>query len=164
MGLLDATVRGGAKVVNASTTAAGAVSGAVISGVVGGLRGTVDGMRSGVSNGSRSTPAAALTLAALGAAGLVEWPVVLVAGGAALAVRRFTRPDEQTHLDGGLRSMPTPSTTSASRTRATRSTTTDSERTAPQPAKSPRAVKSTPKAAKSAARKVAQPRRSRPTS
>jgi hypothetical protein len=87
---------GGAKRVitqtaDATTAAAGAVGGAAVSGVVGGVQGTVSGIRNGISSGSRSTPAAAMTLGALGAAGLVEWPVLLTVGGAALVVHHLSR-------------------------------------------------------------------------
>ena len=44
----------------------------------------------GLSAGSRSTPAAALTLDAVGVAGLVEWPVLLPIGGTVLAVHYLT--------------------------------------------------------------------------
>jgi hypothetical protein len=170
MGLVDATLHGATKVVNATTAAAGAVSGAAVSGVVGGVRGTVDGVLSGVSSGSRSTPAAALTLAVVGAAGLVEWPIVLAVGGAALVVRQLTRPPEATSTGGGLRSVPTRSTASADRG-STRRSTSAASRTTPTPSKSaprvaksaPRAAKSASKAARSAARKAA-PRRSQPSS
>jgi hypothetical protein len=62
---------------NAATAAAGAIGGAAVNGVIGGVQGTAQGIRNGVANGSHSTPAAALTFAALGATGLVEWPVLL---------------------------------------------------------------------------------------
>ena len=45
--------------------------------------------RRGIDSGSHSTPAAALTLGALGVAGLVEWPVLLAVGGGALLLRRL---------------------------------------------------------------------------
>src|SRR3954471_22753254 len=84
-------VRGATRLVtetaNATTAAAGAVSGAAINGVIGGVQGTAKGVRDGVGSGSHSTPAALLTLGAVGAAGLVEWPVLLTVGGAALLVR-----------------------------------------------------------------------------
>jgi hypothetical protein len=164
MGFFDATVRAATGIVNLTTAAAGAVSGAAVRGVVGGVRGTVEGMRSGVSSGSHSTPAAALTFAALGAAGLVEWPVVLVAGGAALAVRQLSRAPESGATSGGLRAAPTKSTTSASGGSAPRSAPT-AKRTTRKPANAPsRAAKSAPRAEKSAARKAAQPRRSRTSS
>ncbi|MDT5081947.1 MAG: hypothetical protein QOJ80_6584, partial [Mycobacterium sp.] len=51
----------------ATVGAAGAVGGAMIGGVVGGVRGTVGGIKAGLSDGSQSTPAAVLTLAAIGA-------------------------------------------------------------------------------------------------
>ena len=73
------TLRIPSRTADASIAAAGTVGGATVNGVVSGVQGVVGGVRSGVSSGSRST-AAALTLAALGAAGLVEWPVLLPVG------------------------------------------------------------------------------------
>jgi hypothetical protein len=107
MGVVQGVTRGFTGLVNATTAAAGAVSGAAVSGVVGGVRGTAEGVRSGLSTGSRSTPAAALTLAAFGAVGLVEWPVLLVVGGTALAVRQLTRSPEDAAQDVELTSVPT---------------------------------------------------------
>ncbi len=69
--------------------AAGARGGGVVNGVIGGVTGTVTGVRQGISSGSHSTPAAALTLGAVGAVGLVEWPVLLAVGGAALLLRQL---------------------------------------------------------------------------
>jgi hypothetical protein len=71
--------------------AAGAVGGAAITGVIGGVQGTVAGIRSGLSSGSHSTPAAVLTLGAVGASGLVEWPVLLGVGGTALLIRQLNQ-------------------------------------------------------------------------
>ena len=67
------------RTVDASVAVAGAAGGAAVNGVVGGVR-------SGLSTGSRSIPAAALAMAAVGAAGLVEWPVLLPVGATVLAV------------------------------------------------------------------------------
>ncbi|MDT5313270.1 MAG: hypothetical protein QOE74_2290 [Mycobacterium sp.] len=75
----------------ATVGAAGALGGAMIGGVVGGVRGTVGGIKAGLSDGSQSTPAAALTLGAIGAAGLVEWPVLLGIGGTALVIRQLNK-------------------------------------------------------------------------
>lgn len=87
---------GGAKRVitrtaDATTAAAGAVAGAAVVGVIGGVQGTFSGIRSGISSGSHSTPAAAMTLGVLGAAGLVEWPVLLTVGGTALVIHHLSR-------------------------------------------------------------------------
>jgi hypothetical protein len=76
---------------DATTAAAGAVGGAAVYGIIGGVQGTAAGIRTGLSSGRYSTPAAVLTLAAVGAAGLVDWPVVLAVGGTALVVRQLTR-------------------------------------------------------------------------
>src|ERR1700732_2391068 len=70
---------------DATTAAAGAVGGAAVNGVIGGVQGPVSGIRNGLSSGSHSTPAAALTLGVIGAAGLVDWPLLLGIGGTALA-------------------------------------------------------------------------------
>jgi hypothetical protein len=91
MNIGTAAVRAITKAADVTTAAAGAVGGAAVNGVFGGLQGTVAGVRAGLSNGSQSTPAAALTLAALGAAGLVEWPVLVTVGGAALAVHQLNQ-------------------------------------------------------------------------
>src|SRR5690348_7418488 len=74
MNIFEGAARVVGRTADATTSAAGAVGGAAINGVVGGVQGTVTGLRSGLSSGSDSTPAAILTLAAIGATGLVEWP------------------------------------------------------------------------------------------
>ncbi|WP_040789189.1 hypothetical protein [Nocardia paucivorans] len=79
---------------DATTAAAGAVSGAAVNGVIGGIQGAASGVKSGLVKGSHSTPAAVLTMAAVGAAGLVDWPVLLGVGGAALVVRQLGRRSE----------------------------------------------------------------------
>jgi hypothetical protein len=81
------------RTVDAGVAAAGAVGGAAVNGVVGGVQGVVGGVQSGLSSGSRSIPAAALTVAAVGAAGaagLVEWPVLLPVGATLLGVHYLT--------------------------------------------------------------------------
>ena len=97
MNVLRETLRAVSRTVDASVAAAGAVGGAVVSGVVGGVQGVVGGVQSGLSSGGRSIPAAALTVAAVGAAGLVEWPVLLPVGGTVLGVHYLT------HRSGGER-------------------------------------------------------------
>ncbi|MGG7101710.1 hypothetical protein [Rhodococcus sp. 24CO] len=76
-----------------TTSAVGAVGGGLVGGVNGGIRGAVGGVRDGVRAGSKSTPTAVLTLAAMGAAGLVEWPILLGVGGAAVVLRQWDRHD-----------------------------------------------------------------------
>lgn len=73
-----------------TTEAAGAIGGAALNGVIGGLKGAASGAQRGLSTGSHSTPAAALTLGALGVAGLVEWPVLVAVGGTALVLKQFS--------------------------------------------------------------------------
>jgi hypothetical protein len=79
------------RVAGATTAAAGAVGGAAVNGVVGGVTGAAEGVKRGISSGSHSTPAAALAFGALGAVGLVEWPVILAVGGGALLLRRLSQ-------------------------------------------------------------------------
>ena len=84
-------VRAVTNTANAAVAAAGAVGGAAVNGVIGGMQGTAQGVRNGLADGSHSVPAAALTFAALGATGLVEWPVLLTVGGAVILVRQLGR-------------------------------------------------------------------------
>jgi hypothetical protein len=102
----------------ATTMAAGAVGGAAVNGVVGAVTGAVAGVQRGIGNGSHSTPAAVLTLGALGAAGLVEWPVVLAIGGGALLLRQLNHPhagsDSHTGSTAPGKSVPATSTSSTS--------------------------------------------------
>ncbi len=90
MDVVRETKHAASRTVDASVAAAGAVGGAAVNGVVGGVRGVVGGVQSGLSSGSRSIPAAALTVAAVGAVGLVEWPVLLPVGAAVLGVHYLT--------------------------------------------------------------------------
>src|SRR3954449_875253 len=88
---MHGAVRAITRSAEATTAAAGAVGGAAVNGVIGGMQGTVSGIKSGISSGSNSTPAAALTLAAIGATGLVEWPILLGIGGTALVVHQLNQ-------------------------------------------------------------------------
>lgn len=74
---------------DATAATAGAVGGAAVNGVLGGVRGVVSGVREGASSGSHSTPAAAAALGLIGAAGLVEWPLLLGIGGTALVIHQL---------------------------------------------------------------------------
>ncbi|WP_458683779.1 hypothetical protein, partial [Prescottella equi] len=87
MSLTGGAVRAVSGIAEVTTSSIGALGGAAVGGLVGGVRGAVGGVaggtRRGLERGSHSTPAAVLTMAAAGAVGLVEWPVVLTVGGAA---------------------------------------------------------------------------------
>jgi hypothetical protein len=99
MNIVGGAVRLVAETANATTAAAGAVGGAAVNGIVGGVQGAASGFRQGLSSGSHSTPAALLTLGAVGAAGLVEWPVLAAVGGTALLARQLGH-------DGGADASP----------------------------------------------------------
>jgi hypothetical protein len=123
----------------ATTAAAGAVGGAAINGVIGGVQGTVKGIRDGADSGSHSTPAALLTLGAVGATGLVEWPVLLTVGGATLLIRQFVRGD-------GGQADAARSTAGSVSSASTRRTASATPKRRSAPAKSTRkATKSTPR-------------------
>jgi len=61
----------------------------VVTGAIGAIEGAAAGVKNGAKGGRRSSVAAAFTLAAVGAAGLVEWPVVVGVGGAALLIHQL---------------------------------------------------------------------------
>src|ERR1700749_1021727 len=93
MGVVNDAVRNvrrtAGRAASATTAAAGAVGGAAVNGVVGAVSGAAAGVQKGIASGSHSTPAAPLTLGALGVAGLIEWPLVLAIGGGALLLRQL---------------------------------------------------------------------------
>ncbi|MDF3311593.1 hypothetical protein P3H15_42195 [Rhodococcus sp. T2V] len=92
MNILKSTARVVTGAGEAATAAVGAVGGAAVGSFGGSIRGAVEGAYDGAQYGRRSTPVALATLGAVGAAGLVEWPIVLAAGGTALVLRQF-RPE-----------------------------------------------------------------------
>jgi hypothetical protein len=120
MGVVDGAVHNVSRTVgraaSATTAAAGAVGGAAVNGVVGAVTGAATGVQKGIDKGSHSTPAAVLTLGAIGVAGLVEWPLLLAVGGGALLLRRLN----SSHNDGAhvasvtsVKASPAKSTSSA---------------------------------------------------
>lgn len=108
MDLIRTATRIVTETANATTAAAGAVGGAAVTGVVGGVQGTAAGIRNGLREGRHSTPAALVTLGAVGAAGLVEWPVLVTVGGAALLVRQLSRRDDVEAVSANASSKPSP--------------------------------------------------------
>lgn len=74
----------------AVTDTAGAVGGAVINGATGGVRGAASGVAHGLHTGSRSSTTAALALVAVGATGVVDWPLIVFVGGTGLLLRELT--------------------------------------------------------------------------
>ena len=93
MSFADGAVRTVSGIAEVTTSSIGALGGAAVGSVVGGVRGAVagvaNGTRRGIEQGSHSTSAAVLTMAAAGAIGLVEWPVILTVGGAALVLKQL---------------------------------------------------------------------------
>lgn len=97
MNIVEGAARLVAGTADATTAAAGAVGGAAVNGIIGGVQGAATGIRHGLSSGSHSTPAALLTLGAVGAAGLVDWPVMAAVGGSALLVHQLGHRDGDAH-------------------------------------------------------------------
>ena len=95
-GAVRTVTRTAGRAAAATTAAAGAVGGAAVNGVVGAVTGAAEGVQRGIGKGSHSMPAAALTLGALGVAGVIEWPLVLAIGGGALVLRQLNNG----HSDG----------------------------------------------------------------
>ncbi len=89
MGLLSLTRRAGKDATVAVLGATAAVTGAAYGAATGAVDGAIGGAGQALGSGPRATPAAALVVAAVGAAGLVEWPVLLLASGTALVVRQL---------------------------------------------------------------------------
>ncbi len=82
---------GGAALGAGLGAARGAGLGAARGAGLGAVRGAADGLRDGAERGSRSAPAAALTVTALTVTGILDWPLVLAAGGTAFLVNRLTQ-------------------------------------------------------------------------
>lgn len=91
MSLLERSVRTTQALADAATSTAGAVAGAAAGGVMGAVSGGILGVGQGLRAGTRSVPAAALTVAAIGATGLIDWPVLVAFGGGALILRQLRR-------------------------------------------------------------------------
>ena len=89
MGVVGGVIRTSGNAATVATGAAGAFAGVAVGAALGGAVGIVRGGVRGAGAGAGSAPAAALTMAVVGATGIVDWPVVLVVGGAALALRRL---------------------------------------------------------------------------
>jgi hypothetical protein len=105
MSIVNGAVRLVTRTADATTAAAGAVGGAAVNGIAGGLRGTASGIRDGLGKGSQSPAAAAITLGAIGAIGLVEWPLLVAVGGGALVVHQLSRRSEDEPSPAPLRSV-----------------------------------------------------------
>jgi hypothetical protein len=120
----------------------------------------VFGIRNGVANGSHSTPAAALTLGVLGAAGLVEWPLLLAVGGTALVVHQLSKRSEgqpvltpATPLQSETTGSGAPKESAARKSTARKSTPRKSTARKSTPRKST-VRKSTPRKSTASARKT----------
>ena len=92
-----------------ATTLAGAAGGAAVGGSIGALRGAAQGAADGARRGSRSTPAVVLTIATLGVTGLLDWPLLLAAGGATYLLQRTSQ---------GSDGLPTPAADPGARRRS----------------------------------------------
>ncbi len=127
--VVAATTSAARAVTAATTSAAGATGGAALGaglGAVrgaglGAVRGAADGLRDGAERGSRSAPAAALTVTALTVTGILDWPLVLAAGGTAFLVNRLTQHPAAPPHPPATPTTPHPPTRAARKTRTPRS-------------------------------------------
>ena len=138
MNIVSAATRAVTKTADVTTATAGAIGGAAVSGVAGALQGAASGVRTGLDSGSRSSAAAAITLGAIGAAGLIEWPVLLTVGGAALVVHRLGHRNGSHVEPPVLRSVPITSDESAAKptartaTKSTRNSSRSAKKATPR--------------------------------
>ncbi|MDH6291891.1 hypothetical protein [Rhodococcus opacus] len=86
----------------AATATLGTVGGAAVGGLVGSMKGAAAGAAEGARRGSHSTPAAVLTMGAVAASGVVQWPIVAAVGGTALVLDQL-RPGTSRHEKPGTR-------------------------------------------------------------
>lgn len=89
MDVVGGAKRGVVRTADATTSTVGALGGAVVTGAIGAVEGAAAGIRNGIKGGGNSSVATVLTLAAIGAVGLVEWPLVVGVGGAALLIHKL---------------------------------------------------------------------------
>ena len=98
------------------------VADAVAGGTVGAATGAVQGATEGLGLSRTSTPTIAVTLAALGAGavGLIDWPVLALAGGTALVVKqlRARQPSAAQPAQQTVRAAATPKRTTTKKTAA----------------------------------------------
>ena len=132
----------------AITDTAGAMGGAVINAAAGGIRGAATGAAHGLNTGSRSTTTAALTLAAVGATGLVDWPIIIFVGGTGLLLRQLTNRPPATPA---IAKATAPATTAAAPTLKVVAT--------PKSVTTPKAAKAAPKATPTISQAKPRPRR-----
>ncbi len=130
MNIVSGTVQVISRTADAATATAGAIGGAAVNGVLGGIKGTGSGIRAGMSQGSKSSAAAAVTLAAVGAAGLVEWPLLLTVGGATLLVHEINRRAQDGHAAESTDDEPVKSAPAAGRSRTRAAPKASTRRTA----------------------------------
>ncbi len=157
MGLLSITRRVGTDAAGTLTGAAAAVTGAAYGAATGAVTGATRGARQALGTGPRAMPAAALGVAAVGAAGLVDWPILLAAGGAALVLRQL-RPPPAARSDTAGSAEPV----RQGRALAT-SATTPSERPAPRATAAGEASATKASGSRTtAARKTSTPRKAPP--
>ncbi len=122
MGLGTLITRTTDTVVAATTSAARAVTGGAALGAgLGAVRGAADGLRDDAERGSRSAPAAALTVTALTVTGILDWPLVLAACGTAFLVNRLTQHPAAPPHPPATPTTPHPPTRAARKTRTPRS-------------------------------------------
>ncbi|MFC9356541.1 hypothetical protein ACFTZB_08155 [Rhodococcus sp. NPDC057014] len=144
----------------AATATLGAIGGAAVGGLIGSMKGAATGAAEGARRGSHSTPAAVLTMGAVAATGVVQWPIMAAVGGTALVLDRL-QPRTSPQNKPGTSATTSGADAPATGTVGAASTTTPPAPT-PKTAPVPAASKAAPKrrtAAKSGAQRRTAPKK-----
>ncbi|MDF3312755.1 hypothetical protein P3H15_48350 [Rhodococcus sp. T2V] len=151
MNLVSGAARAVTGVGEAATAALGAIGAATVGGLVGSLKGAAAGA-AGAHRGSHSTPAAVLTMDAVAATGVVQWPIAAAVGGTALVLDQLKSgtSGQQKPGNGTTSSVGASPATSAAPKRRTAAKPASKHRTAAKPPSRP-----TPDSNAQAARSVA---------
>ena len=160
MNLVSGAARVATGAGEAATATLGAIGGAAVGGLVGSMKGAATGASEGARRGSQSTPAAVLTMGAVAATGVVQWPIVAAVGGTALVLEQL-KPRTSPQNKPGTSATTAGADAPATATEGPASTTTALART-PETAPVPAASKAAPKrrtAAKSGTQRGTAPKK-----
>ncbi|MFD7008447.1 hypothetical protein [Rhodococcus jostii] len=156
MNLVSGTARAVAGAGEAATATLGAIGGAAVGGLVGSITGAATGAAEGARRGTHSTPAAVLTMGAVAATGVVQWPIVAAVGGTVLVLDQLGPGTSRQDKAGTSDTTSGADTSTATVSAGTGSSTTaqaPAPDTAPVPIPEPKATPKRRTAAKSGAQR-----------
>ncbi|EID79868.1 MULTISPECIES: hypothetical protein [Rhodococcus] len=144
MKLVSGAARVAAGAGEAATANLGAIGGAAVGGLVGSIKGAATGATEGARRGSHSTPAAVLTMGAVAATGVVQWPIVAAVGGTALVLDQL-QPGTSRHEKPGTSDTTSGADAPTAATSAGAASETTTLAPTPETAPVPAAPKASPK-------------------